>query len=102
MDADQQALIGTTVQLICPFTKTSQNVRWYKLVGDSPLLYTENLYINKETLSSEIYNRLSVSGNHDAGEYHLNIANLRKSDEGRYECLVSPNIKRLTLTVIGK
>lgn len=103
LDADLISLIGSTVQLMCPYTKTSsQSVRWYKLVGETPLLYTENLYINKDTLSSELYNRLSVSGNHDAGEYHLNIANIRKSDEGRYECIVSPNTKRLTLTAISK
>ncbi|XP_071175218.1 synaptogenesis protein syg-2-like [Mytilus edulis] len=102
LDANQQALTGTTVQLICPYKATSSNnLRWDKTKGGSaPVLFAENTYINTLTLSPDVYNRLSISGNHTAGEYHLNIAHVRKSDEGGYECSVGAFANNIMLTVI--
>ncbi|CAG2242113.1 unnamed protein product [Mytilus edulis] len=102
LDADQQVLTGKTVQLICPYKATPSNrVRWdYKKEESSTVFLAENDFINTKTLSPEVYNRLSVSGNHAAGEYHLNIADVRKSDEGKYECSVSTNNRMIMLTVI--
>lgn len=103
MDADQLALTGSTVKLMCPYKATPSNhVLWNYFKGTTPVLIADNNYINKITLPPEIYNRLSVSGNHTNGEYHLHIADIRKSDDGSYECSVSTNVKRITLTVIGK
>lgn len=103
MDADQQALIGSTVQLKCPYTATSSNnLVWNYFSGSSVVYFAENKFINTITLSPSIYRRLSVSGNHNIGEYHLTIADVRKSDEGRYECSVSINIVIITLAIIGK
>lgn len=66
------------------------------------MLLSENNFINTITLSPDVYNRLSVSGNHSAGEYHHTVAEIRKSDEGKYECSVSGHFKSMQLTVIGK
>lgn len=103
LNADQQAATGSTVELKCPFTaKPSNNLMWTYIIGSQTARFTENSLINNITLSPTVYRRLSVSGNHGNGEYHLKIANIRKSDEGIYECSVSMNILRITLTVIGR
>lgn len=104
MDANLLALSGSTVQLKCPYKVTlSYNLRWYySKEGSPPVPLSENNSINKLTLSPEVYKRLSVSGNHSTGEYHLNIADVRKSDEGKYECYVSKHFESMQLTVIGK
>ncbi|CAC5394843.1 GPA33 [Mytilus coruscus] len=102
LDANLQALTGSTLQLKCPYKVTlSNNLRWdYSKEGSAPVFLSENDFINTITLSPDIYNRLSVSGNHSAGEYHLTIADIRKSDEGKYECSVSMNFESMQLTVI--
>lgn len=103
MDADQQAATGSTVELKCPYTaKPSNHLVWTYIIGSKTASFAENNFINNITLSPTVYRRLSVSGNHSIGEYHLNIANIRKSDEGIYECSVSINIHSIRLTVIGK
>ncbi|VDI12504.1 Hypothetical predicted protein, partial [Mytilus galloprovincialis] len=102
LDADLLTFTGTTIKLMCPYKATSSNrVRWdYKKEGVPAVLLAENDFINKITLSPEVYNRLSVYGNHAAGDYNLNINDIRKSDEGEYQCVVSSNEMTIILTVI--
>ncbi|XP_071172182.1 neural cell adhesion molecule 1-like [Mytilus edulis] len=40
-------------------------------------------------LDADLRSRLQVTGDQAAGEYHLNISNVRQSDEGTYRCLLS-------------
>lgn len=103
LKANQLAITGSTVQLICPQKAISpQTLRW-SYVNGSPITLTENDNINKVTIPPETYTRLSVSGNHAAGEYNLNIADIRKSDQGSYECVVSMSKPdKIMLTVVGK
>lgn len=67
------------------------------------IMYTHNAVVSPH-LPSELNQRLNLTGNHTIGEYHLNIFDIRDSDQGTYTCLVSPSGDRNTqnLTVIGK
>ncbi|XP_052063061.1 kin of IRRE-like protein 3 [Mytilus californianus] len=98
--ADQLGLTGSTIQLKCPAKLAPRRSLWFYTNGTQSVYLTENGYINNDTLSPELYRRLSVSGNHSIGEYHLNIADIRKSDEGKYECIVGKDIGTVFLTVI--
>lgn len=92
------------MQFKCPFKATATNHLVWVCINKLSFLYiyTENSFINNITLSPTIYRRLAVSGNHGFGEYHLNISDVRISDEGRYECSVSTSISTIKLTVVGK
>jgi hypothetical protein len=54
------------------------------------------------SLDAAISSRISVVGNHDAGEYDLQISNVVDSDTGQYRCTVGNDTQPIQeLTVIG-
>ncbi|XP_063442108.1 cell adhesion molecule 2-like [Mytilus trossulus] len=93
---------GSTVQLKCPHRDTSETkqIDWFKKFPD--LKYVGGTNINPN-LPSDLKNRLAVTGDQSKGEYHLSISDVRKSDEGTYECSLSSTVGAVTtikLTVI--
>ncbi|CAG2192879.1 unnamed protein product [Mytilus edulis] len=89
------ALKGSSVQLTCPYTATDSSISWSHYSNK----YTENNMTNP-FLPSSLTKRLYITGNHTVGEYHLNISDIRKSDEGNYQCSASVNVYTTQLTVI--
>ena len=67
------------------------------------IIYTWNTDINNR-LPTELLDRIFVTGNHTAGEFHLTISDFRQTDGGIYECLVSGILDtfKQTLNVIGE
>lgn len=61
---------------------------------------TEKDWVNN-LLTPDLYRRLFITGNHGVGEYHLNIKDTRKSDEGIYRCTAKLNESNIFLTLIG-
>ncbi|XP_071133273.1 protein turtle-like [Mytilus edulis] len=95
------SLKGSTVQLKCPYRATvGQRIAW-SYISTTALRYSENSLINPN-FPTDLKERLNITGNHTIGEYHLNISDIRESDEGTYECLLSGSaeIYREQLTVI--
>lgn len=83
------AVQGSSVQLQCPYRvnySEGKRILWSR--KDDGIIYTIGIDINSK-LQSELISRLKVIGDHTAGEYHLSISNVRKSDEGNYECSLS-------------
>lgn len=76
---------------------------WNKHTNDYLIKYTIGTTINPN-LAVELRSRLAVTGDHTAGNYHLSISDVRKSDEGIYDCALSgtSSVSRLQLTVISK
>lgn len=95
-------LKGSTVQLVCPYTTTVERyLDWSYENGSVSVKYSIGTDINPNFLP-ELYKRLSITGNHTNGKYHLNISDVKESDEGTYVCSVFPNYNKQNLTVIGK
>ncbi|XP_063447530.1 nephrin-like isoform X2 [Mytilus trossulus] len=95
------ALEGSTVQLECPYTVTDlKSLRWRR-VDNNSITYSINSRINP-SFSSNLQQRLNITGNQTEGEYHLSISDITKSDEGSYECSISGTSKIYTeqLTLI--
>lgn len=96
---------GSTVQLRCPDKGNSiQWIVWMKRDGNSFKTYASATFVDKN-LDADLRSRLQVTGDQTAGEYHLNISNVRKSDEGTYRCLLSGTSgegSSQQLTVISK
>ncbi|VDI37246.1 Hypothetical predicted protein, partial [Mytilus galloprovincialis] len=85
---ESNVVIGSTVQLRCPDKSNSQTwIIWSKKVGDRFITYSEATNIDPG-LDQDLKSRLQVTGDQTAGEYHLNISDVRKSDEGTYKCLI--------------
>ncbi|CAG2197106.1 unnamed protein product [Mytilus edulis] len=75
------ALTGSTAQLKCSFKADAvlgERLQWLK----GSLILTENTLIG----NSEMKDRLTITGDHSIGEYHLNISNIKESDMGVYKC----------------
>ncbi|XP_076110861.1 kin of IRRE-like protein 3 [Mytilus galloprovincialis] len=97
LEANQLALSGSTIQLICPYK--SANIVWH-YVNETSLVYlTEKNWVNS-LLTPDLYRRLFITGNHGVGEYHLNIKDTRKSDEGIYRCTTKLKESNIFLTLI--
>ncbi|CAC5411897.1 unnamed protein product [Mytilus coruscus] len=81
------AVKGSTGQLVCPYTSTN-SLRWSfkSTTASSYTSYTSNDRISPN-LPPELIQRLSVTGNHAIGEYHLKISNIQESDQGIYQCI---------------
>lgn len=95
------ALGGSIVQLECPYTATDgKRLSWTYISSKGFLKYSENSLINPN-IPTDLRKRLNITGNHTNGEYHLNITDVRESDEGKYECSVSGtskiNLEQLTI-----
>ena len=92
------------MQLECSFRVNSgQSMTWAKVNGQDITYYSLNDKI-QNTAPAEIRDRLTVSGNHADGEYHLVISSTTIRDGGMYECLnyQTANNFRQTLHIIGK
>ncbi|XP_076109450.1 nephrin-like [Mytilus galloprovincialis] len=93
---------GSTVQMECPYkTPQGKRILWSKKTNPA-IQYTDGTNINPN-LPSDLTTRLSVTGDHTAGDYHLSISDVRESDEGTYECYLSGtagSVTTLQLTVI--
>lgn len=88
-------LEGYTVELKCPFiANRGKSLSWHRIAESSEIGYSINDRLNTQYLSPDIYERLTVNGNHTAGEYNLNISNIRESDQGTYECSISGTADR--------
>lgn len=83
------ALNGSTVQLRCPNKGSSKSwINWYKTTDNNlDKQYSEATTLNPG-LNGDLKSRLKITGDNDAGEYHLNISDVKESDEGTYKCLV--------------
>ncbi|CAG2184919.1 TTN [Mytilus edulis] len=97
--------LESIIQLECPYTATAdQTIDWNKQRNGRTTRYTIGTVINPN-LPLELKSRLTVTGDHTAGDYHLSISDVRKSDEGNYECALfgtsSVSSYRLQLTVIN-
>lgn len=96
---------GSTVELKCPDTSNAnQWIIWGKKYGDIFKTYASATVIDR-SLDADLQSRLQVTGNQTAGEYHLHISNVRKSDEGIYKCSLagtSDDGSTQHLTVISK
>ena len=97
--ADITSLLGSTVELRCQHQATSSfKLKWSQ--SRLSVLYSSNDIIFLDDYP-DIKRRISITGDHKIGEYHLSISDVRKSDAGNYECLVGSNIDNNQLTVIG-
>lgn len=88
------------MQFQCPFRN---RISWYKKKDGASTMYAMSTQINP-SLPPELKFRLKVTGNYNVGEYHLSIYDVRKSDEGNYECSQSGTTasNQQRLTVISK
>ncbi|XP_071132688.1 protein turtle-like [Mytilus edulis] len=96
------ALNSSTVQLECPYAASDgRRIVWKYSARSIFKTYSEGNMINP-TFAKDLKERLQITGNHTKGEYHLNISDIRESDEGTYECTLSGSIGIHTeqLTVI--
>lgn len=101
-----RAMKGSTVQLECPYKDTGAgSLDWsFKSTTSSTFLsYTSNAFISP-IIPTEQRVRLTVTGNHAIGQYHLSISDIRESDQGTYNCFVGAtgNQQEQTLVIIGK
>ncbi|XP_076109530.1 titin-like [Mytilus galloprovincialis] len=97
------AVQESIIQLKCPYTATAdRTIDWNKQINGKTTGYTIGTVINLN-LPLDLKSRLTVTGDHTAGDYHLSISDVRKSDEGNYECALSgtSSVSRLQLTVIS-
>ncbi|VDI64902.1 Hypothetical predicted protein, partial [Mytilus galloprovincialis] len=94
-----QAKLGSTAKLNCPYQADSGEIRWIKPYGNIKETYSDGQDINKD-LSPDLKERLTVKGR------DLCISNVKKSDEGIYECLLLkpdevPQGSQLKLVVVS-
>ncbi|XP_076109532.1 neural cell adhesion molecule 1-like [Mytilus galloprovincialis] len=93
---------GSTVQLECPYkTPQGKRILWSRKTNPA-IQYIDGTNINPD-LPAELKFRLTVTGDHTAGYYHLSISDVRESDGGPYECFVSGtsgSVTTLQLTII--
>ncbi|VDI65477.1 Hypothetical predicted protein [Mytilus galloprovincialis] len=90
---------GSIVQLKCPYNAADENkIVWFiKKSETSPATQiTDGLNINP-SLPSDLKSRLTVTGDHAAGEYHLSISDVRESDAGTYTCILYGTVGVTTL-----
>lgn len=96
----QSGIRGQYVELQCAFKSTDKIILW--MIGTSGL--SEGTIIYPHVQPDEFRERLSITGNHDVGEYHLTIRNLSKTDAGTYSCLPSGTASQpsnVQLSIIG-
>lgn len=99
------AFAGNDILLKCPYkANKGSNLNWFKLSESTSEVYSENDWINKFSLTRDVYERLTVTGNHTIGEYNLNISDVKKSDQGVYECSISSSSyqSRQQMSVLGE
>ncbi|CAG2186009.1 unnamed protein product [Mytilus edulis] len=81
-------LKGSTVQLKCKYTADAglkQHLLWKK--GNT--LLSENTIMG----NTDVKERLSITGKHSLGEYHLSISDIRESDQATYSCSITRTTK---------
>ncbi|CAG2186010.1 unnamed protein product [Mytilus edulis] len=70
------ALKGSTVQIKCTYMANrdvGQRLLWIK----GSIILSENIILG----NTDVKDRLKVTGDHSIGEYHLNISDIKESDE---------------------
>ena len=80
------AHIGETVELRCPYTSHDLQLQWRGPPNLTVLSFGKEI---KTSLGN--YDRLELYGNHDNGEFNLNITNFTRSDEVEYRCILNVN-----------
>lgn len=93
------ALTGSTVELKCMYTANAglvQRLLWRR----GTTLLSENTILE----NTDVRQRLKITGDHSIGEYHLNISDIRQSDQATYKCSISKTTKvhSQQLIVIGE
>lgn len=76
---------GESVTLTCPRRSRALPIIWQGPPHFQQ--FTRGLIVNLD-LSADQRSRFSLSGDHDNGYYNLAIANIRKSDSGKYRCRI--------------
>ena len=75
------------------------DIQWHK--GTNRLSNNNSIY--DFVTPVEFRDRLSITGNHANGEFHLAIATVKKTDEGEYYCIKAGQFEqdKVQLSVIG-
>lgn len=79
-------------------------ITWVKTISGTSTTYSMGTTINPN-LPLDLTSRLHITGNQTVGQYDLSIDDVRKSDEGTYQCVLSgtsDGATTLILTVISK
>lgn len=74
----------------------AQRLLWLK----GSTILSENTLLG----NTDVRERLKITGNHSIGEYHLNMLDIRQSDQATYVCSISKTTKvhSQQLIVIGE
>lgn len=80
------AMEGSNVTLYCTIVKNSSEAVSWTSSHSLILLSRGNKILKEGLVSTSQYDRLSISGNSDLGEYNLNFENVQAEDAGQYSC----------------
>lgn len=72
---------GSAIRIDCPYHSVTFPVVWR---GPSNLTLISDGINIKDTLQS--YKRLAITGQHEIGEYNLQVIDFNAADQGLYRC----------------
>lgn len=82
---------GASILFTCPYLSINHKMKWL-----GPPQFTTYTYKDSVKRSLPRSERLSVVGNHSAGEYNLEIRNVSLIDIGEYRCMTTNDTSPVT------